>query len=211
MGFQAVAWAQKQKCSPTSKLVLLTLASYSDTDGTCWPSHRRLADDCSLTRRAIILHIGILEKQGLLSRVRRKTESGDWDSNVYRLNLSGGSERHSLGVVNQVHEGSERNDRGVVNHVHTNLSVEPVKEPETAASLVNTIKHFEQSKGLSRFIPRFAVVSLGADVVAAYDAVGGAKTFLDPDLKLAFLIRDFGVQLELARGSAILKKAKGLE
>lgn len=70
--------------------------------------------------------------------------------------------------------------------------------PEARAQvLVATIRAMKQSKGTSTFIPRDAVAELGPDVLAAYEAIGGASVFLatSPE-KLSFLVRDFARQLQ---------------
>ena len=58
-------------------------------------------------------------------------------------------------------------------------------------------------QALKRFIPRAKVEALGADVVKAFEAVGGSDAIVNaqPD-KIGFLIRDFTKALEAAHAAA---------
>ncbi len=55
----------------SEKLVLLRLADFADADGKCWPSIRRVANECSLSDRQVRTIIGELAKNGYLQQERR--------------------------------------------------------------------------------------------------------------------------------------------
>lgn len=58
-------------------------------------------------------------------------------------------------------------------------------------------------QAVNRFIPKAKVAALGADVLKAYEAVGGAERVLNcPGEQMGFLVRDFTNALEAARVSA---------
>tara|TARA_R100000152_G_C6568647_1_gene36794 strand:+ start:76 stop:444 length:369 start_codon:yes stop_codon:yes gene_type:complete len=73
VSFQAMSWAIKQSAeSTTSKLILLILANYADSENSCYPSHDHIAFHAHCTRRTVITNIKNLEKKGLVKVVRTK-------------------------------------------------------------------------------------------------------------------------------------------
>jgi hypothetical protein len=58
-----------------------------------------------------------------------------------------------------------------------------------------------QGSGRVRFIRRADVEALGDRVVRAYDEIGGADRFTDPDEKVGFVLRDFTKALGTLNGS----------
>ena len=79
----------KQKnLKPSTKIVLYWLADHHNGEtGLCFPSHRRLADCCEMTRQSIINQLKILEDKGLIVIEPRYRENGSFTSNMYRLVL----------------------------------------------------------------------------------------------------------------------------
>lgn len=128
MSFQSMTWAVEQNLPAMQKIVLLMLANRTNHDsGLCFPSHDRLAKDCGMTSRSVINQIAKLEEAGFIA-VIREVKNGVNQPNKYRLNMWG-SERDSVGVVNEVQEGDERDSVGVVNAVHINQETETGIEP----------------------------------------------------------------------------------
>lgn len=72
-----------------SKAVLVALADRANEDSICWPSHATIAADTGLGRSTVRKHVKLLADAGLLVTEKRSTESGDSDSNRYRLTLGG--------------------------------------------------------------------------------------------------------------------------
>lgn len=70
------------------KLVLLKLADNANDQGECWPSYQYIADQCEMSKRSAMIHVGALCKSGLLKKVTRKGPKGN-SSNVYVLTLGG--------------------------------------------------------------------------------------------------------------------------
>jgi DNA-binding transcriptional ArsR family regulator len=62
----------KMSLGPTDKLVLLSLADWSNDDGYCWPSMSQLASKTGLTDRSIRASVGRLRDAGHLTRDERK-------------------------------------------------------------------------------------------------------------------------------------------
>ena len=57
----------------------------AETDGTCWPSVRRIAEDLKLSRRTVQRALADLERHGFLERTHRQRPNGSLTSNFYRL------------------------------------------------------------------------------------------------------------------------------
>jgi len=65
--------------------VLVSLGSYADRDGFCYPSQSTLARRLRVSRQAINQQIRVLEQLGYLQITRRKNYSGDETSCLYRI------------------------------------------------------------------------------------------------------------------------------
>lgn len=120
MSFQAMTWAINQKVdSSGKKLVLLMMANYCNSHtGQCNPSHKRLAEECSMGISTLKNHIASLEKDGFLT-IQRNAVEGVSLPNQYHLNIGRG--------------GSE-SGWGVGQNLATNLEVKPVIKPKHIAS-----------------------------------------------------------------------------
>lgn len=57
----------------------------AETDGTCWPSVRRIAEDLKLSRRTVQRALADLEQHRFLERTHRRRPNGSLTSNFYRL------------------------------------------------------------------------------------------------------------------------------
>lgn len=80
--------------NPLRKLVLIKLADNANDKGECWPSHQHIADQCEISKRSVISHIKALEAMGLV-RVEHRIVNNEKRSNLYHLNLTGGSAKYS--------------------------------------------------------------------------------------------------------------------
>ncbi|MFD7995482.1 helix-turn-helix domain-containing protein [Streptomyces mexicanus] len=70
------------------KLLLLAYTNYTDPHGYCWPSERRLADDCGTSVSTVARQKRNLKAKGLLKSVRRiNPKTGEPISNLSRVNL----------------------------------------------------------------------------------------------------------------------------
>jgi Helix-turn-helix domain len=74
MSFDAQAWARKIKTgSPSRKAVLMSIANRAnDSDGACWPSQRRIADETEFSERTVREALKDLEDMDLIRRVKRR-------------------------------------------------------------------------------------------------------------------------------------------
>lgn len=88
MSFEAMTWAVKQSTESTSqKLVLLMLANYCNGHtGQCNPSHRLLAQECSMGISTLKRCIASLQERGFLTIIH-KTSDGVSLPNQYALHM----------------------------------------------------------------------------------------------------------------------------
>lgn len=124
MSFQAMTWAIGQKTTNAGqKLVLLMLANHCNSHtGQCNPSHKLLAEECSMGLSTLKGHIAALEEAGYL-RIIHKAIEGVSLPNQYHLNLEG--------VGQNLAEGQSESDRGVGQNLASKQEVKPVNEPSS--------------------------------------------------------------------------------
>ena len=109
MSMQLMAYAMSLKVgNPLRKLVLLKLADNANDKGECFPSYQHIADQCEISRRAVMGHIQALEKAGYL-KIKRRKNGKENQSNVFYLTLKKGGESDALGGSELSAPPSERN------------------------------------------------------------------------------------------------------
>jgi hypothetical protein len=90
MSVQALSCAMGMSgVTASEKLLLLVLANYADDSMTCWPSHKRLADDTCLSQRTVLTLLKALEERGVVDRKERLRKDGSRSSDSITLHLSG--------------------------------------------------------------------------------------------------------------------------
>ena len=57
----------------------------AETDGTCWPSVCRIAENLKLSRRTVQRALSDLEHHGFLERTHRRRPNGSLTSSLYRI------------------------------------------------------------------------------------------------------------------------------
>ena len=84
MSIRVLASAWRTRCaSHTQKLILLNLADHANDCGVCWPSTKRIAEQCGLSRQTVISQLKGMEAAGLIAVTR--TGGGLKNPNRYRL------------------------------------------------------------------------------------------------------------------------------
>lgn len=74
------------KLSPSARLLLLILKSYSDSSGLhCYPGEDTLAKNLGASTRTVQRLVAELRKAGLLSTVQRKNKDGKLSTTAYLL------------------------------------------------------------------------------------------------------------------------------
>ncbi|MEJ8476426.1 helix-turn-helix domain-containing protein [Roseibium algae] len=140
MSLDATLWAWKVRgLSAKEKLILLSIADRASEDHTCWPSIRRLCDDCGMSRSSVIRAIASLCERGLLAK-KDRFDNGKQVSSIYHL--VGVKDRHldqSGPQLQGCHPDTGRGvtlirgechpDTGGVSPRHTEPTIEPLIEP----------------------------------------------------------------------------------
>lgn len=87
MSHTATNWALRQKgLKPATKIVLINLADRHNPDHGCFPSKKKLAEDCEMSERSVADHINILVDAGLVQvQKASNSPSGQFASNRYIL------------------------------------------------------------------------------------------------------------------------------
>ncbi len=133
MSFQAMAWAVEKKCANAGqKLVLLMLANHCNGHtGQCNPSHRLLAEECSMGVSTLKGHIAALESAGLL-RVVARINDGVSLPNQYVLNLAW--------VGQNLAGGGSESGRGVGQNLATETGILNQEEKQDGGAVAPTPK-----------------------------------------------------------------------
>ena len=97
MSHYMTALAMKQTgLKPAAKIVLYWLADhYNGETGLCFPSLKKLADECEMDKSTIVRHLKALEEAGLIQRQARTRANGSQTSTSYLLHLTPVAERDS--------------------------------------------------------------------------------------------------------------------
>lgn len=121
--------------SSTAKLILLKMCDNANDKGECWPSQTLIAEQCELSKRAVITNIKKLEKLGLVTM-----EKFGKNKNKYYINLSSADNAPLANtgdsVVHLVHSSSAPNS--LLSSAPDSLAIEPIniepiKEPTNIA------------------------------------------------------------------------------
>ena len=123
-----MAWAVKQRTvNSGQKLVLLLLANHTNGHtGQCNPSHKLLADECSMGISTLKSHLQSLAAIGLI-QIIHKQQDGVALPNQYKLNFEG--------VGQNLTEGQSEIDRGVGQNLATKQEVKTLTEPVNTVAL----------------------------------------------------------------------------
>ena len=69
-------------------MLLMTIATYADEYGFCWPAQTTLARDAEMSVDTVQRQLKILEEQKTLTRVHMPKRRGQWRGYCYRLNMT---------------------------------------------------------------------------------------------------------------------------
>lgn len=97
MSHYMTALAMKQTgLKPAAKIVLYWLADHFNGEtGLCFPSLKKLADECEMDKSTIVRHLKALEEAGLIQRQVRTRVNGSQTSTSYLLHLTPVAKRDS--------------------------------------------------------------------------------------------------------------------
>lgn len=157
MSLRAMRWAWTVPLPRTPKSVLVALAYEADDSGFCFPSHRRLAMQCSMSDRTVRRMLNKIQAAGHMSIEARYRADGSQTSNRYRLAVVDSPDKMTRGVDTHVQGPRTPLARGVDMRVlrTTNYPLSnPPPLPRDAAP----------SRGESRVEPAAADVRGGRDL-----------------------------------------------
>jgi DNA-binding MarR family transcriptional regulator len=95
MSLRALTWAfdlEHGALTPTTKLVLITLANYANEQFFTYPKQNTIALKTCLTRQTVNAALTKLEELDLISSTQRYYDNGGYRSKIYRLNVPGADE-----------------------------------------------------------------------------------------------------------------------
>lgn len=137
-----------------AQVIYFWLCSYIDDEGVCFPSLDTLAKDAGVSQRTVVNKLPILEKLGVIKRVRRR-KKGSKENAVNRYQVMilpsrKGSERSAVGSERDS-LGSERGAVEVVNDVQSN-SIHLTQSTELYGEFTNVkLSNAEFEKLTERF------------------------------------------------------------
>lgn len=107
--------------SAYGKLVYFALSKYAGRNGNCWPSIKTLSATVGISNRSTQRAISELVSKQWIKKEKRKTECGDYDSNLYSLpRIEVVSDRHNL--QSHSHNSNDCESGQVVSDMPINLS-----------------------------------------------------------------------------------------
>ena len=114
MSTKAVVWALHSPDLTDGEFrVLINLADRHNPDLGCFPSIRKVAEDCNnKSRSSIFNHLNSLEKKGFIKRIKRCRPDGQQTSNEYILYLDKG--------VQDLDTGGAKSGLGCIQNMDTN-------------------------------------------------------------------------------------------
>lgn len=78
--------SELKKLDAQSQVLFMWLCSFTDEKGQCYPSVKRLAECCGLSRNTIIDRVKILIDSGFLTKSERFSDNSQ-QSNLYQIHL----------------------------------------------------------------------------------------------------------------------------
>jgi DNA-binding transcriptional ArsR family regulator len=88
VSWQATEWARGQITKSVGrKALLLTLATYADEFGVCWPSQATLAENTEQSVDTVQRQLKKLQECGIIDRKRMPKRRGQWQGYRYYLRL----------------------------------------------------------------------------------------------------------------------------
>ncbi|GLK49508.1 hypothetical protein GCM10017620_24810 [Brevundimonas intermedia] len=93
MSHQASHWALEQACATaTEKAILMVLASYVGTDGSCYPGQDTIARQACCSVKSVERALQAFEERGWLIRTARRRKDGSRTSDLLELTLASNPE-----------------------------------------------------------------------------------------------------------------------
>ncbi len=139
--------------SPFQQTLFAWLCYRTDGANKCFPSQKRLAEECGMSKSAVNKHLDELEKKELIKRTQRqKKDSNEKDSTLYEVLIGSPSERvptppqgvpSTLESVDVLHQRDS-------NQKQLNQNQEPKKEKFIPPSLEEVKSYFSEKGELTK-------------------------------------------------------------
>lgn len=119
------------KLHGTEKWVYITLLNRANSKGECWPSLATLQKEVGVSKNTVLKTLKSLEEKGLIDRVRRRTSTDEYVSNLYRVHTWEGSSETALGGSNENQGVVHPLNKGGSNESHEVLPTEVLPNRST--------------------------------------------------------------------------------
>ena len=150
-GWERLVTSESGPANPTTRHVLLTLATHVNREGQAWPSQKILAAETGLTERSICVHLKLAVDEGWLNRATHGNGKG-WRNHIYTITLPSIATEPRSAASHP--EGAE--PRSAANHPEG-------AEPRSAAIRVNATNPQIASNGAEPHIDGAEPSALGAE------------------------------------------------
>lgn len=192
MSHKALIWATRQRgLKPATKLLLIQLADHHNPVNGCFPGQELLAEECEMSVRSVREHLGILERDGLIRRIKGGGSGSRRPSDRYVFSFEDSEgaikQADSLAAYPDRTASPEDGNTGSLGHeipanqrnnyrqnLPPNLVIKPVREPcaggACAAHSSNGFQEFWKAHPRPR--DREASAKLFADAVRAGEDPG---------------------------------------
>lgn len=80
---------QSEKLSVYEKMIYIVLCSHANQNRGCFPSYKTIAAECGCSERKAIATVKMLEEKNYVKVKRRKTQEGNYRSNLYEMVIPG--------------------------------------------------------------------------------------------------------------------------
>ena len=162
---------QKTDLPSTAKLVAFNLGTYMNSKrDICWPGHKRIAAETSLSTSSVRKQLGILEEQGWIVITRKEksiqTKGGTQATNIYQMTIPDELRRkHAIETIKEIDKGAppestplELIDEGVppgsAKGCHQEAPNHQLKPPIKDSNKSDTQKFTDQDMETARWIYR---------------------------------------------------------
>ena len=137
----------KSNLPSRGKQIMFYLINRSNAEGTCFPSIRTIAGDCSLSGRTIQRTMKVLLEEGFVIRENRYRNNGGQSSNLYKLQIE-----PEKNIDNQFIEGNNKGEKE--NDVIESIEVVPfddyIEESEANKTSLNSENQTAYSSSVQR-------------------------------------------------------------
>lgn len=117
MSWQHTSWAASAPCaSAGEKAILLLIASYVGTDGTCYPGQKTIAQQACCSEKTVERALKAFEERGWIERKKRFRQNGSRTSDLIILKAVPAAEQFENAQADIMSDGGETTRHSVRDH-----------------------------------------------------------------------------------------------